>query len=79
MRVGQWVRVRRAPYQGDLAMVSYVEERTGEVELKLVPRLPQPLNYGNDHGHGSCQLVRDLYLGQTIGSDNFSMVLFLDK
>jgi len=42
VKVGQWVRVKKGVYEGDLAQVIDVDESKGKVEVKLVPRLLPP-------------------------------------
>lgn len=39
LREGDWVRVRLGLYKGDLASVVYVNDQSGEVTVKLIPRL----------------------------------------
>jgi len=39
VKIGQWVRVKRGLYEGDLAQIQDIDESKGRVEVKLVPRL----------------------------------------
>jgi len=42
VKIGQWVRVKKGIYEGDLAQVQDVDEAKGRVSIKLVPRLVPP-------------------------------------
>jgi len=39
LKIGQFVRIRRGVYKGDLGMVVFIEEHRTVIEVKLVPRI----------------------------------------
>eukprot|EP00341_Mesodinium_pulex_P001277 CAMPEP_0116994904 /NCGR_PEP_ID=MMETSP0467-20121206/68425_1 /TAXON_ID=283647 /ORGANISM="Mesodinium pulex, Strain SPMC105" /LENGTH=105 /DNA_ID=CAMNT_0004693095 /DNA_START=643 /DNA_END=960 /DNA_ORIENTATION=+ len=39
IKVGQWVRVNRGLYKGDLAQIHSIEEHRTRITIKLIPRL----------------------------------------
>lgn len=48
LRQGQFIRVRRGLYKGDLGMVCFIEEHRTSIEVKLVPRLDAFEDYNQD-------------------------------
>lgn len=45
---GDWVRVKRQTYKGDIAQVLAYDEGTGKTTIKIVPRISMPTEIGKD-------------------------------